>query len=77
MPKGVTPVQNLLTNQYSQAFFFIEDAGTGRIRIWYLKKPTLAADIFKNPPTQLVKAGEIVIADAAFTGGSVCRSNVL
>ena len=70
MPKGVTPVQNLLTNQYSQAFFFIEDAGTGRIRIWYLKKPTLAADIFKNPPTQLVKAGEIVIADAAFTGGA-------
>jgi|GEM_PF-6840682 len=69
-PKGVTPVQNLLTNQYSQAFFFIENAGSEKIRIWYLKKPAVAADIFKNPPTQLVKAGEITIADAEFTGGA-------
>ncbi len=69
-PLAVTPVANVLTDTNSQAFFFIENLGDGKIKIWYIKKPTDPAAIFQNPPTRLTEAGQISIDGAGFGGGA-------
>jgi len=45
-PVAVVPVANVLTDVYSQAFFFIENLGSGKIKIWYIKKPSDTSAIF-------------------------------
>lgn len=69
-PQAVIPVANLQTNVYSRAFFFIENLGSGKIKVWYFKKPSTANNIFQNPPTQLKEAGEVSIDEADFSGGA-------
>lgn len=79
---SLIPVSNLLTNQNSEAFFFLEnnylDAGgmlhgrrsEGKAKIWYFTKPGNANAIFDQPPTQLKLAGEVGVENRSFDGGA-------
>lgn len=70
-PQTVVPVSNFLTNYMSEAFFFLQNKGTGsnKARIWYIKKPATPAAIFSNPPTALTLAGELSVSGADFVNG--------
>lgn len=79
---SLIPISNLLTNQYSNVFFFLENnywgsddnlhgrRNEGKAKIWYFTKPANAGSIFQNPPGQLKLAGEVGIDDRNFDGGA-------
>jgi hypothetical protein len=69
-PQAVVPVGNVLTNQNGGAIFFLENKGSGKVRIWYIKKPNNAGSIFQDPPSKLTLAGQLVVDGAGFEGGA-------
>ena len=69
-PRSLIPVQNHLPSL--DTLFFLEKPDKENfqaINVWYLKKPDIRSDIFKDPPRDLRQAGRITFPSAKFEHG--------